>query len=396
MISQVGEEIAATSGRGVRATWWYTFTSMMLFAATMVVVWSAPVAVRHPGAPAGWLIGYALGGLLWLASFGLIGFAYRDEPGRPDRGSRAVVFVAAAVGAAVAAWTVGSVTLGLSMVCTLVCALPWPRGPRGRVTLLLTVVLFGVAWIEFARSVEALAGGSAQGASAYGMLYAYPVVLPFVTVSMLWWWDIVRALDAARLAHGRLAAAQERLRVANDVHDLQGHHLQVIALQLELADRLLDRDPDAARDHVRTAQRAVDDARTGTRELATEVRTVPLPDELANAADLLRAAGMAVDLVVAPGAERAPAGILGPVVRECTTNILRHGLRDDAARLSLTRDGSGWVFRAENRMPAVDDSGEGTGLRGMAERVRAVGGDFAAERDGDRFTVTARVPGEAS
>lgn len=396
MISQVGEEIAAISGRGVRATWWYTFASMMFFSAVMVIVWAAPVAARHD-APAGWLIGYAIGCLLWLVSFGLIAFAYRDETaGRSTRGRRVIVFCLAAIGAAAAAWTVGSVTLGLSMVCALVCALPWPRGPRGRVTLLLTVVLLGVAWIEFARSVEALAEGNARDATAYGMLYAYPVVLPFMTVSVLWWWDIVRALDAARLAHGRLAAAQERLRVANDVHDLQGHHLQVIALQLELADRLLDRDPDAARDHVRTAQRAVDDARTGTRELATEVRTVPLPDELANAADLLQAAGMEVDLVVAAGAERAPAGILGPVVRECTTNILRHGLRDAAARLSLTRDGSGWVFRAENRMPDVDHSGEGTGLRGMAERVRAAGGDFAAESDGDRFTVTARVPGEAS
>ncbi len=147
-----------------------------------------------------------------------------------------------------------------------------------------------------------------------------------MTATSLWWWDIVRELDRARRAEGRLAAAQERLRLAGDLHDLQGHHLQVIALQLELAEKMMPRDPDAAIDQVRAARASVDDARRGTRDLAARFRGVPLPDELANAADVLRAAGLTVDLLlVDTAAVHAPADVLGPVVRESTTNVLKHG-----------------------------------------------------------------------
>ncbi len=75
--------------------------------------------------------------------------------------------------------------------------------------------------------------------------------VPAMTVMSLWWWDVLIALDRARASEARLAATQERLRVATDVHDLQGHHLQVIALQLELAERLMEVDPDAALEQLR-------------------------------------------------------------------------------------------------------------------------------------------------
>ncbi len=62
--------------------------------------------------------------------------------------------------------------------------------------------------------------------------------------------------------------------MATDVHDLQGHHLQVVALQLELAERLLPDDPEAGMQQLHAARISVDEARQGTRDLAMRFRSV--------------------------------------------------------------------------------------------------------------------------
>lgn len=69
------------------------------------------------------------------------------------------------------------------------------------------------------------------------------VSFPAMIIATAWAWDVLRRVDEARTAEGRLAVARERLRFAADLHDIQGHTLQVIALKAELAERLL---PDPA------------------------------------------------------------------------------------------------------------------------------------------------------
>ena len=147
---------------------------------------------------------------------------------------------------------------------------------------------------------------------------------------------------------------------------------------------------------MRAARVSVDDARRGTRDLAARFRGVPLPDELANAADLLRAAGLTVDLIVDVSADRAPADVLGPVVRESTTNVLKHG-GGVSASLSLVRQDGAWVLVVENdsRAATVPVS-DGAGLSGIAERVGALGGVMDATRLDDRFRLTVRVPEEVA
>jgi two-component system sensor histidine kinase DesK len=213
---------------------------------------------------------------------------------------------------------------------------------------------------------------------------------------------VLVTLDRARAAEARLGATQERLRVATDVHDLQGHHLQVIALQLELAERLLDpagsqeRDPDAALEQLRLARTSVAEARQGTRDLAMRFRGVPLPDEIANAVDLLRAAGTTADATVSDDAAAAPASVLGPVIRETTTNVLRHG-GGNWARLSLTRAGGAWRYEIVNDAASAADGSElavggASGLDGVARRVAEAGGEVSVERERGEFRVTATVP----
>ncbi|UIN30487.1 sensor histidine kinase [Microbacterium binotii] len=371
-------------GRGVRATWWYTFSSAVFFAVGTLTVWAIPTWVTASAAE---LVVFVAASVAWLVAFVMTGLDYFRADAAGSR--RWVRFAAFALGAAAAiavGLVTGSITLALALVGALVCTLPWPRGVRARVTGLVTVVLAAVAVIEYLRAVDG------EATLVYGpifVLFMFPVALPITVVSMLWWWDIVRELDRARLTEAKLAATQERLRLASDVHDLQGHHLQVVALQLELAERL-SADPPAALEHIRAARREVDEARVGTRALAARFRGVPLPDELANAADLLRAAGLEVELAVSPDAAGAPSDTLGPVVRESTTNILKHG-GGRFARLSLERDAGGWRYRAENDRGDTA-AGQGTGIDGMAARLAEAQGALLTESDGDVFVLDAHVP----
>jgi two-component system sensor histidine kinase DesK len=199
-------------------------------------------------------------------------------------------------------------------------------------------------------------------------------------------------LDRARASEARLAATQERLRVATDVHDLQGHHLQVIALQLELAERLLPVDQGTGMEQLRAARVSVDEARQGTRDLATRFRSVPLGDELANARDLLTAAGLTVDARIAADADAAPAADLGPVIRETTTNVLRHG-GGTRARLVLAKTGEGWRYEIANDLvPGAGDENPGSGLDGIRRRIADAGGGIDVRRDDDEFVVVVTVP----
>ena len=176
------------------------------------------------------------------------------------------------------------------------------------------------------------------------------------------------------------------------MHDLQGHHLQVIALQLELAERLLNRDPAASLEQLQLARASVDDARQGTRDLATRFRSVPLGDELANARDLLVAAGLTVESDIAADADAAPASDLGPVIRETTTNVLRHG-GGHRARLELRREDEGWRYLIANDVHGETEArADGSGLDGIRRRIAEAGGTIDVVRGQDEFAVAVTVP----
>ncbi|WP_248242728.1 sensor histidine kinase [Microbacterium kunmingense] len=381
--------------RGVTATWWYTAGSVLMFQAVTLFFWLVPTIT---GGGALQVAVYLAAAAVSLASSVPLLARYgrrRIDADEGERFSPTVLWslTAAAGAAAVAGVIAGSVLAGAALVALAVVLLRWRSGVRLRLVVGLTLLLVAI-WI-----VEAALTGRNVGDEVDLVYNLFSVLLPPTAVLCLWWWDIVLALDEARAAEGRLAAAQERLRLAGDLHDLQGHHLQVIALQLELAERMLPRDPLAAAEQVRLARASVDEARTGTRALAARFRGVPLSDELANAADLLRAAGLTVELDVDARADAAPADILGPVVRESTTNILKHG-GGGWARLHLSLDESArrgsWRLEVSNDVavrpgPAHAPSA-GSGLPGIAERVGAVEGAARWDAAPERFTVEVTVP----
>lgn len=375
--------------RDVSVTWWYTASSILFFVIFGLVVWAFPVAADPVVLSVPFAITvYAVGAAGAIAVSVLLLRSYRREPvdeESPPRMPRLLV-LAGIASAALVGFGAGSLILGTCFAAYFLCLMRWRNGIRLRLVALLILVIVAVWYVDAAHVTPRRDQAPMLG------LVLFIAMIPALTAASLWWWDIVRELDRARRAEGKLAAAQERLRLAGDLHDLQGHHLQVIALQLELAEKLLERDPAAAADQVRAARVSVDEARRGTRDLATRFRGVPLPDELANAADLLRAAGLTVELRVDAEAHRAPADVLGPVVREATTNVLKHG-GGGVASLSLGRHRDDWVLVVENDAGAEGAPVHGSaGLRGIAERVGTVGGSMDASRADAVFRLTVRVP----
>jgi len=390
-VAGVSTSPAAAYARDVRVTWWYTVVSIMMLQVFGLVIWTLVLVLNEPVLTTAL---YLIGAAGSVASAILLLVHYRREPlDENDTIARRPVWplvLAGVASAALAGGAAGSLLLAVVLSAQALCLVRWRAGVRLRLVVLLTLVI-AAGWVIEAAHLNP--EGYVAQVLGMGIFIA---MLPPLTATSLWWWDIVRELDRARRAEGRLAAAQERLRLASDLHDLQGHHLQVIALQLELAEKMMGRDPEAAVEQVRAARASVDDARRGTRDLAARFRGVPLPDELANAADLLRAAGLTVELLVDTEADRAPADVLGPVIRESTTNVLKHG-GGASASLSLARHQGSWVLVVENdARAAASPVGDGAGLSGIAERVRTVGGTVDAGHSGDLFRITVRVPEEVS
>lgn len=372
----------------ITATWWYTAVGVLLMEAMLGLVWLLVLVVSGLGS--GLVATVVVAYLVWLGSTVPLLLRYRRDGASSqllDRQILVPLLVAAGCGgvAGVASglWAVGVAPLAQSLML-----LHWPRGLRVRVAIAATLLLFALWFVDSeAQFAEQFDGRGGSFLGLYSLLF-----VPAATVVSLWWWDVLVVLDRARASEARLGATQERLRVATDVHDLQGHHLQVIALQLELAERLMAKDPDAALEQLRAARASVDEARQGTRDLATRFRSVPLRDELANAVDLLRAAGAEAEAVVDAAADGAPADVLGPVIRETTTNVLRHG-GGEWARLRLARSGALWRYEISNDAAAgAEADGRGSGLDGVARRIAEVGGALDVRRGRHEFAVIVTVP----
>ena len=210
---------------------------------------------------------------------------------------------------------------------------------------------------------------------------------------------IMSELDRSRTAHARLSVAEERLRFARDLHDVLGRNLSLIAVQSELAAELARRgDQDAAGQMLQVRQVAHESLRE-MRAVVSGYRTADLGTELAGAQDVLRSAGMSCRVIGdAAGLPADVQAALGWVVREGTTNIIRHsdatactielGILDSpgaprAVTLSMDND----------RVHTPDAGSGGSGLAGLGERLAGLGGSITTghPRNG-HFRLEASLP----
>ena len=192
----------------------------------------------------------------------------------------------------------------------------------------------------------------------------------------------------------RLAAVAERERIGRDLHDLLGHTLSLITLKSELASRLFDRDPAAARREIADVEAVARDALAQVRRAVTGIRAAGIAAELASARLLLECNGVRLTYELADVA--LPANVetvLAMTVREAVTNIQRHA-RASEARVRL---------RAEQKQLQLEiaDNGRGgdivpgNGLTGMRERLATIDADVRVDSrrgEGTTVLVTLAVP----
>lgn len=194
----------------------------------------------------------------------------------------------------------------------------------------------------------------------------------------------VHELRAARADLARLAVAEERLRFARDLHDLLGHSLSAVAVKTALARRLLPDAPERAIRELDDVQAVTQGALREVREAVAGYRRPSLAMELANAREILAAAGIGcrcTDLAGQPPPEVE--AVLAWAVREGVTNAVRHSR---AQRLTIRIVQDGETVSAEiaddgiGAAPADALSANGgSGLEGLAERAAAIGGRMETE-----------------
>ncbi|QYF72378.1 sensor histidine kinase [Cryobacterium sp. PAMC25264] len=211
-------------------------------------------------------------------------------------------------------------------------------------------------------------------------------------LSAVWALQVVLRLEQARQTAAELAVAKERLRFATDLHDIQGHNLQVIALKSELAERLLTARPEQAAREIADirviAQAALDD----TRAVVNDYRTVTVAVEVRNAAAVLRSAGIRCEArIETPGMPTAMGAVFAVAIREAATNVLRHSRATEATIELVLADTEEYRLTVSNNAAGAVRPG-GTGLSGLAHRVAGQHGTVETTRTDDIFTLVVRVP----
>ena len=376
----------------------YPYDSRRLLRSGGLAIWlavGAPVLIGEVLAPARARDWTSLPA--WAASFLLFGLAYglatRPRRGHPDRAG-ALVLVA------------GQTAAVLSLL-----ALPTCFGLEAALLVLVALELGGLV-TRRAAAVWIAAQSAGLGAIMWVQWgWHWAVVLVFAYLSFQLVADAAaRLLVNESAARERLTAANaeleatrellaqstriaERARIARDLHDVLGHHLTALSLNLEVASHLTDGD----------ALARVETAQSVTRLLLGDVRAVvgalrqdkglDLPAALQKLADGIPRLRIHVDVV--PGFTLDDPAV-GEVVLRCAqeivTNTVRHA-RAENLWIGIVRNADGVEIRARDDGRGAGAVHPGGGLSGMRDRVEQRGGGFSVETaPGRGFSLTAILP----
>ncbi|MEW2284271.1 sensor histidine kinase [Streptomyces sp. NPDC047841] len=227
--------------------------------------------------------------------------------------------------------------------------------------------------------------------------------------------DRAERAERTREEEARRRVAEERLRIARDLHDVVAHHIALVNVQAGVAAHVMDKRPDQAKEalaHVREASRsALGELRATVGLLRQsgdpEAPTEPAPglSRLEELADTFRSAGLPVSVARADQGTELPAAVdlaAYRIVQEALTNVRKHAGPDAGAEVSVVRVGPNVEVTVLDDGPGkpgapgaghASEDGGGHGLLGMRERVTALGGTLTTgPRYGGGFRVHAILP----
>ena len=241
-----------------------------------------------------------------------------------------------------------------------------------------------VIWWDLVLFVPALVGGVVAGARRAGTLAAEKALVE---------------------TEARAAVADERARIARELHDVVTHHVNLVVLQAMAADGVAGRD-DPVRQHLQVIERSGREALTEMRRLLGVLREddaerplAPQPgvEDVGTLVGSARDAGLSVDLAVSGTPRRLPAGLaltVYRIVQEALTNAARHATGSRVGvRLRYEPDAVDVAVVDDGGRPGDASPGGGRGLLGMRERVAVFAGTLeTGPSPGGGFAVHARLP----
>ena len=276
-------------------------------------------------------------------------------------------------------------------------AYAWARRDEEPWAWLAGFAIAACALISWPAGVSA--GVLLGGAAAIGaMIFDRPITANLLTTFgcaavvwlmcqvLVWLLRLVWAAQAGRDAEAELVVAEERLRVSRELHDVLGHRLGIIALKAELAAYLARRDPEGSAVESEAIRVLAAETLSEARRVVRGETTTDLTTQLDAAKLVLASAGIdavvtAEDDLIASTADTT-SRLLGMVVREAVTNILRHS---DARQVSIamTQQGRRIGLTVVNDRPREIEPGlvaGGSGLASLSARCRAAGASLVAGR----------------
>jgi two-component system sensor histidine kinase DesK len=350
---------------------------------------------------------WTAGGLALVAAFGVLYIWTLLVAVNRGRASARAGLVAVTVLAVLSCTVYGKEWTSLWIYVSAATGMVLAAGPGGRRVATRGVIAVTAAYVFF--------GWLTHDDASDFFVVAIPVLL--IGLAMIGFrlqMQLMNELAQARETVAKLAANDERLRLARDMHDLTGQSLSTITLKAELAAKRLARlapsaDRDAALGDLTDIGGVSRQTLHDIREAVSGYRRPTLAIEAITAGNALAAAGIQLDddtaLTLRSGTFDAGAeAVLAWCLREAVTNVIRHsGARSCRIRLTerpgelsleVTDDGRGPGHQPPD--PAPRDPAAGAGLHGMSERLSAVGGRLAlgpaAGRENRGFTLTATVP----
>jgi signal transduction histidine kinase len=212
-------------------------------------------------------------------------------------------------------------------------------------------------------------------------------------------------LEREREAEARAAVAEERARIARELHDVVGHSVSVMTVQASAVRRLLHDDQEREREALLIVERTGREALAEMRRMVGVLRRpeeapalAPQPslEHVERLVEQAREAGLPVELRVLGNAVELPAGVdltAYRLIQEGLTNALKHARAKHAEVLVNYGDGTIEVTVSDDGQGVGNGDGGGHGLVGMRERVSVYGGELdAGPQPGGGYRLRARLP----
>src|SRR5215217_4392363 len=361
----------------------------------------------------------AVAALVAVAQLGLTTLAAHRQPDRQALDLLAYLLLAAGPVALLWRWRSPAGVLGVVTASNLLYfALGYPYGPAwlALIVAFWTAVTAGARRAAWITAFVGLAAYFALAALIGRAEPATPATVAAHTSSLLLVLAVAevaiagrqRRLDAerTRAEEERRRAGEERMRIARELHDVLAHNISLINVQAGVALHLMDEQPGQSRSALAAIKQASNDALGELRSVLDVLRQGDEAPPRAPASGLAQldslvagagATGLEVRTRVEGPPRPLPAGTdlaAFRIVQESLTNVTRHA--GPASATVLVRYGpDDLTVRVDDdgRGPAATGTGAGNGIRGMRERVAALGGELiTGPRPGGGFRVQARLP----